>query len=311
MSLILCIFAYKYLIFAAMRNQPTNYYDIDHKTSVGTILYIGSVPEHFLQGHSSVPANTYHFHNSLEIVIIENGSLTGMVNNVRYEMQSGMVGVLGSELPHCITAISPDCKMTLVHIPFEFLQWNDERFPELRRGAGFVMASRSGLVFNSVAVFKKVKLLSKRAMSAKGFLRLSMLMQIIHQLCESEPNATILAESFTPALPSVNDSAIDRTYRFIYAHFLEPLELGDIAHAAGISRAALCRAFKRRSGCTVFEFITRLRIEYACNLLRTTWQNVTQIAYQSGFNSYAHFSAKFREVAGCTPSEYRLIDFQR
>lgn len=46
-------------------------------------------------------------------------------------------------------------------------------------------------------------------------------------------------------------------------------------------------------------------MEYACNLLLTTNMDISQIAYQSGYNSYPHFCTQFKQVMQMSPTAYR------
>ena len=81
--------------------------------------------------------------------------------------------------------------------------------------------------------------------------------------------------------------------------------MSKLAAYAGQNPSALCRSFKKSSGYTIGQFCTRLRIEYACNLLLTTNMDISQIAYQSGYNSYPHFCTQFKQVMQMSPTAYR------
>ena len=98
---------------------------------------------------------------------------------------------------------------------------------------------------------------------------------------------------------------IDRAFRFIYDNLTEQFSLSDVAKYAGLTQSALCRAFKRTTGLTVWQLCSRLRIEYACRLLLTTDFDVAQIAYASGFNFYPYFCAQFKAHTAQTPTQYR------
>ena len=55
----------------------------------------------------------------------------------------------------------------------------------------------------------------------------------------------------------------------------------------------------------ITDFLTRCRIEEAKRLLRTTDQSVSDIAVESGFESFSYFSTVFKKVVGMTPVQYR------
>lgn len=100
-----------------------------------------------------------------------------------------------------------------------------------------------------------------------------------------------------PALRRARD-LIDRDYA-------EPLDLDVMAREAGYSRFHFARAFATAYGETPRAYLTRRRIERAKTLLRTANLSVTEICMVVGFSSVGSFSARFRELVGQSPSEYR------
>jgi AraC-like DNA-binding protein len=100
-----------------------------------------------------------------------------------------------------------------------------------------------------------------------------------------------------PALRRARD-LIDREYA-------EPLDLEAMAREAGYSRFHFARAFAAAYGETPRAYLTRRRIERAKTLLRTANLSVTEICLLVGFASLGSFSARFRQLVGQPPSEYR------
>ena len=100
-----------------------------------------------------------------------------------------------------------------------------------------------------------------------------------------------------PALRRARD-LIDRDYA-------EPLDLDAMAREAGYSRFHFARAFAAAYAETPRAYLTRRRIERAKTFLRTANLSVTEICFLVGFASLGSFSARFRELVGRSPSEYR------
>ena len=84
-----------------------------------------------------------------------------------------------------------------------------------------------------------------------------------------------------------------------------PLDVAQVAAAAHMSDAHFTRAFRREYGETPGVYLMTRRIERAKTLLRTTDMPVTEICLEVGFRSLGSFSAKFSDVVGASPSEYR------
>lgn len=83
------------------------------------------------------------------------------------------------------------------------------------------------------------------------------------------------------------------------------ISLEDMAKKANVSKGYLCREFKRVVHTTPFEYLTRVRIDKGCDMLKNTDLSVAQIAQSCGFNSFSYFTKTFGEKMGCTPKAYR------
>jgi transcriptional regulator GlxA family with amidase domain len=87
--------------------------------------------------------------------------------------------------------------------------------------------------------------------------------------------------------------------------YAEPLDLEALARRAGYSRFHFLRAFRDAYGETPRAYLTRRRIERAKDLLRSANLTVTEVCFLVGFSSLGSFSARFTELVGMSPSEYR------
>ena len=85
----------------------------------------------------------------------------------------------------------------------------------------------------------------------------------------------------------------------------EPIQMSDLVKHIGFSRARLFQLFKANLGLTPNDFLQRVRIEKAQELLRTTDKTITDIAFLAGFSSSQYFSTVFRRYTGVTPAQYR------
>ena len=92
---------------------------------------------------------------------------------------------------------------------------------------------------------------------------------------------------------------------YINEHFSEDIDADVLAGIAGFSKFHFSRLFKQYTGSTYYEYLTRRRIEMAEKLLIAPEMSITEVAMQSGFNSLSTFNRVFKNVKGCTPSEYK------
>lgn len=92
---------------------------------------------------------------------------------------------------------------------------------------------------------------------------------------------------------------------FLRESFTEHVTLAQIASAAGVHPVYLAREFRRFHGCTMGEYIRRLRVERARRQLSSSDESLATIATGSGFSDQSHFSRIFKRLVGMTPAHYR------
>ena len=98
---------------------------------------------------------------------------------------------------------------------------------------------------------------------------------------------------------------VRRAHDLIDRHYAEPLNLADLADAAGVSKFHFLRCFRAAYGQTPVRYLYERRIERAQDLLRATNLTVTEVCLLVGFSSLGTFSAKFHERVGVSPSTYQ------
>jgi AraC family transcriptional regulator len=83
--------------------------------------------------------------------------------------------------------------------------------------------------------------------------------------------------------------------------------LSALAELAGVHIGHLARSFRRHYGCSVGEYIRRLRIDAACAELSRGDKSIARIAAEAGFYDQAHFTNLFKARVGVTPGQFRAL----
>jgi len=99
---------------------------------------------------------------------------------------------------------------------------------------------------------------------------------------------------------------ITRAKSFIKSNQAEDLSLGQVAKAVNTSTFYFCKMFKKATGLNFTEYLSRVRIEKAKNLLLNPNLRVSEIAFEVGFQSLTHFNRVFKRIVGQSPTEYRV-----
>jgi AraC-like DNA-binding protein/ligand-binding sensor protein len=99
--------------------------------------------------------------------------------------------------------------------------------------------------------------------------------------------------------------AVVRAKQFIAQHQDEDLSLGQVAKAVNTSSFYFCKLFKKATGLNFTDYVSRVRIEKAKNMLLNPNARISEVAFAVGFQSLTHFNRVFRKVLGESPTEYR------
>lgn len=98
------------------------------------------------------------------------------------------------------------------------------------------------------------------------------------------------------------DERLVRVKQYILRNFTERIEMARLAQIAGLNPVYLGSLFKKTNGCTIKQYITRIRINNAESLLSTGGYTVSEAAARSGFDDLFYFSKVFRAYKGYAPS---------
>ncbi|MBI3866909.1 MAG: helix-turn-helix domain-containing protein [Verrucomicrobia bacterium] len=104
---------------------------------------------------------------------------------------------------------------------------------------------------------------------------------------------------------SMEPPVITRAKQFIRDHIHENLTLDAVAKSVNTSRFYFCKLFRRATGIHFTEYVNRLRVEKAKELLLNRNLRVSEVAYDVGFQSLTHFNRVFRKLMGESPTLYR------
>jgi AraC family transcriptional regulator len=97
----------------------------------------------------------------------------------------------------------------------------------------------------------------------------------------------------------------ERARLLIEEEFASPLSLAGIASAVGVHPVHLARQFRASQGCTVGEYIRRVRVAFARRELVMTDKPIAEIAHSAGFFDQSQLTKTFKRVTGRTPAAYR------
>ncbi|TCM99521.1 two-component system response regulator YesN [Paenibacillus sp. BK033] len=114
-----------------------------------------------------------------------------------------------------------------------------------------------------------------------------------------------LAECIASRQKNADHDPIEKVIRYVNQHYQEPLSLTQVAEQVYLNPAYLSTLFKQRTGSSLVEYWTELRVTEAKRRLASSNEKVTNIAESTGFGNIRHFNRVFKSVTGLAPIDYR------
>jgi AraC-like DNA-binding protein len=101
-------------------------------------------------------------------------------------------------------------------------------------------------------------------------------------------------------------AALSATLAYIEDHLDEPLRIPDLAARAGLSPFQFDQRIRTIFGFSAGQYLSRLRIDRACDRLRHSEASLSELALECGYADQAAFTRQFHKTVGLTPGAYRV-----
>ena len=150
-----------------------------------------------------------------------------------------------------------------------------------------------------------------RIKESTGASRLGHLCELMDELAHSANHRLLSTAQIRLPADEALQTKIDRVVNFVLDHYQDRIALGQVAALVGMNEDYFSRFFRKATGNCLSDFINRIRISKACDLLSRTDKQITTICCDVGFNNVANFNRRFRQYKKMTPSNYRKQTQQR
>ena len=126
---------------------------------------------------------------------------------------------------------------------------------------------------------------------------------------DSPPGAAVTQEGFMPG--GLAGWQAKRALAYIEANLGAKICAGDLADLVAISKSHFSRAFKRSLGVTPMAYVARRRVERAKAMMRSTQEQLSEIALACGFADQSHMTRSFQRCVGTSPGLWRRVASER
>jgi AraC-like DNA-binding protein/quercetin dioxygenase-like cupin family protein len=252
-----------------------------------------------------------HTHDFEELVVVLDGQGKHQVGREIYDISAGDVFVLLGDVSHCY----PETKqLSLINILYDP---GNLRLPRADLGA----------LPGYQALFEvEPRLRQRRRFQNRLKLDMEQLGQLMKLIAEMESElrskaagaryvatahfmriVAFLSRAYSrmPVGEQKPVSQISELLGYMERHYAEPLAIADLARVAGMSETSLYRTFRQIMGRSPIDYLIRLRVDRAAQLLRREALRIKEVSEAVGFTDSNYFSRQFHQVMGSSPREYQ------
>jgi AraC-like DNA-binding protein len=272
--------------------------------------------ESFLWRHDDYPCEfaAWNIHAEHEIHLITNASGVALVGDHIGRFEPGHFCIVGGGLPHdWVAELAPGEVIAKRDVVLQFsaerLRRSAAFLPELGEIDRFFTLSLRGLDFHGETRRRAAELLP-RIGTVHGVERLALFFQLLALLARSDEYTVLSSSDFVANLDPATLTLIDRAQSYIFEHIKTDIRLSDVADLVGMQESAFSRFFKKNSGNSFTDYVTKLRMSLACRLLADSNAAITDICFDVGYTNISNFNRLFRKTRGVTPSSYRRLASQ-
>jgi len=160
--------------------------------------------------------------------------------------------------------------------------------------------SQRGILFSTEVAERAAPLLTT-LLAARGFQRVHQFLSLLNILAQSQDNTLLATPTFRPDIALYQSSTINQVLAHLAEHLGDSLCESDLARFAGMEASAFSRFFRRHTGVPFIQYLNRLRVSRACELLIASGTPITEICYTCGFNNVSNFNRRFLAAKSMPP----------
>jgi len=250
----------------------------------------------------------WHYHDEYELHLIVESSGKVFVGDYIGQFAPGHLVLTGPRVPHNWVSLDTppegvalrDMVVQFAHAPLVSMA---SAIPEVKSILALLARALHGVEFFDVSVQARQRL--QRIRDSSGLPRFIEFLTLLGELAQTSRYQLLSTVPMQSNDDDVSLARISSAINFIVHNYSSQFTLTQLANQVDMSERTFSRFFRSATGNSFTDFVNRLRINKACQLLMETERYVSNICYESGFNNVANFNRRFLELKGMTPKQFR------
>lgn len=249
-----------------------------------------------------------HWHKCMELIAVRSGWLEVEIERNAYLIEAGSVAVINPQQLHSCTRFDPGTTLYCLIIDMDIFR---SRYVESLEEK-FIAPLMEGRITLPCQVSGSEDLNSLIRACYENFtgcpegyqLRLkALLFQMLFLLFTQCGEVRSIEQKKTPA--SLSRERVNTILQYVDEHYAERIKLDDLVEILHINKYYICKIFQQCIGKTFLDYVNLVRIQKAVDLIVSTNDSITAIAFATGFQDINYFSRIFKRAMGVSPTVLR------
>ena len=255
--------------------------------------------------------DTSHWHNFFEITYVDEGNARYEVNGHIYDVESGDVILFNNSESHKWEVLTEEVRLTVLMFSSDIISDGsrmldmDYLVPFLERGNNFEnwIPGRERFTKDIKALLDEISEEDWRGQVGSRLMIKADILKILTLLVRYYERANSRIEFFAGKKDSVR--RIEQAFTFIKKNYGKKITLEETAATVCMSPNYFSGYFKKTAGCSFQEYLTKIRMEKAKEMLHHSSEGILEIAQECGVSNTANFYRLYKKYYGIAPGEER------
>jgi AraC-like DNA-binding protein len=266
----------------------------------------------FIYYKENNPFTAWHHHPEYELCLITKGRGKRMVGDNIDRFENNDLVFIGSYTPHeCLC--DPEYfdhrggflgEGIVIQFVYDFLGENFLKIPENSSLNKFILESTRGYVFFGRSKKRIISVILEME-KMNDTERFYALLSIFKIFATTNEYRVLSSPAFSEPFWQDESGSMQKALKHILQNFQKHVAIRDLLKITNMSNTSFYASFKQTYRMTFKDYLLNTRVGYACKLLTDASQNISGIAYDSGFGNISNFNRQFKRIKGITPSQFQ------
>ena len=253
-----------------------------------------------------------HSHAECQLFVPLSGTGTRFIGDNISAFKPGVLTLTGANLPHLWRSdeayFKKNSKLSTSGIVIYFNEnflgehlMDKEEMILLKKLLG---NSKRGIDFFGETSKRVIKMMEELTI-LQGIKSVIHLLEILNLLAFTKAFQYISSVMPRDVFHQRENDRLNQVYTFVLKNFSRKISLSELADLVYMTPTSFSRYFTMHNNKSFSRFVTEIRVKNACKLLTETEDSVSQISFNSGFDTLSNFNKQFKEFTGKRPMEYK------